>query len=101
MRRCPGSRIPGKRRLHSPFGGVVSLAIAQRQAVRPAGNRGTSGLRCVCRNAIAWVKRAPNPMLGPSEIEIRPTFEAADFGAEFTPDLQEREERLRDRLKGR
>ena len=51
--------------------------------------------------AIAWVKRAPNPMLGPSEIEIRPTFEAADFGAEFTLTLQAQENRLRDRLEGR
>ena len=40
-------------------------------------------------------------MPGPSEIEIRPTFEAADFGAEFTPELQEQEARLRDRLEGR
>ena len=40
-------------------------------------------------------------MPGPSEIEIRPVFEAADFGAEFTPELQEQENRLRDRLKGR
>jgi hypothetical protein len=31
--------------------------------------------------AVAWVKRCPNPMLGPSEIEIRPVFEAADFAA--------------------
>lgn len=30
--------------------------------------------------AVAWVKRCPNPMLGPSEIEIRPLYEAADFG---------------------
>ena len=43
----------------------------------------------------------PQPMLGPSEIEICPTFEAADFGAEFTPTLQEQEERLRERLEGR
>ena len=40
-------------------------------------------------------------MPGPSEIEIRPVFEAADFGAEFTPELQEQENRLRDRLEGR
>ena len=45
--------------------------------------------------AIEWVKRCPNPMFGPSEIEIRPVFEAADFGAEFTPELREQEERLR------
>jgi hypothetical protein len=48
--------------------------------------------------AVAWVKRCPNPMPGPSEIEIRPLFEAADFGEAFTPELAEQEERLRDRL---
>ena len=45
--------------------------------------------------AIEWVKRCPNPMDGESEIEIRPVFEAEDFGAEFTPELREQEERLR------
>jgi hypothetical protein len=45
--------------------------------------------------AIAWAKRCPNPMLGDSEIEIRPIFEADDFGAEFTPELREQEERIR------
>ena len=45
--------------------------------------------------AVQWVKRCPNPMDGDSEIEIRPLFEAADFGAEFTPELQAQEERLR------
>src|SRR5712664_1191447 len=45
--------------------------------------------------AIAWVKRCPNPHPGESEIEIRQVFEAADFGAEFTPELREQEERLR------
>jgi hypothetical protein len=45
--------------------------------------------------AIAWVKRCPNPMQGESEIEIRQVFEAEDFGAEFTPELREQEERLR------
>ena len=46
--------------------------------------------------AIEWVKRSPNPFLGTeSEIEIRQVFEAADFGAEFTPELREQEERLR------
>ena len=48
--------------------------------------------------AVEWVKRCPNPMPGPSEIEIRPLFEAEDFGAEFTPGLREQEERLRDQL---
>ena len=45
--------------------------------------------------AIAWVKRCPNPMPGESEIEIRPIFEAEDFGTEFTPELREQEERIR------
>ena len=45
--------------------------------------------------AIEWVKRCPNPMPEDSEIEIRQVFEAEDFGAEFTPELREQEERLR------
>jgi hypothetical protein len=45
--------------------------------------------------AIEWVKRCPNPHPGESEIEIRQVFETADFGAEFTPELREQEERLR------
>ena len=46
--------------------------------------------------AIEWVKRCPDPMPGEeSEIEIRQVFEAEDFGAEFTPELREQEERLR------
>lgn len=45
--------------------------------------------------AIEWVKRCPNPMPGPSEIEIRQVFSPEDFGAEFTPELQEREAKLR------
>lgn len=45
--------------------------------------------------AIEWVKRSPNPFPGAdSEIEIRQVFEADDFGAEFTPELREQEERL-------
>ena len=45
--------------------------------------------------AIEWVKRCPNPMPNQeSEIEIRQVFEADDFGAEFTPELREQEERL-------
>ena len=48
------------------------------------------------QEAIEWVKRCPNPMPGEeSEIEIRQVFEAEDFGAEFTPELREQEERLR------
>jgi hypothetical protein len=45
--------------------------------------------------AIEWVKRSPNPLEGESEIEIRQVFEAEDFGAEFTPELREQEERIR------
>ncbi len=45
--------------------------------------------------AIAWVKRCPNPHEGESEIEIRQVFEAEDFGTEFTPELREQEERMR------
>ncbi|HJY76253.1 MAG TPA: YciI family protein [Burkholderiales bacterium] len=48
--------------------------------------------------AIEWVKRCPNPMPGESEIEIRQVFEAEDFGAEFTPELREQEERLRSQI---
>ena len=45
--------------------------------------------------AIEWVKRCPNPFSGESEIEIRQLFEAEDFGADFTPELREQEERVR------
>lgn len=45
--------------------------------------------------AVEWARRCPNPMLGDSELELRQVFEAEDFGAEFTPELREQEERLR------
>ena len=45
--------------------------------------------------AVEWVKRCPNSMPGESEIDIRPVFEASDFGAELTPELREQEARLR------
>jgi hypothetical protein len=45
--------------------------------------------------AIEWVKRCPNPHEGDAEIEIRQVFEAEDFGAEFTPELRQQEERVR------
>jgi hypothetical protein len=52
--------------------------------------------------AVEWLKRCPNPMPGvESEIEIRPLFEAADFGAEFTPELQEQEARLRAQIEAK
>ena len=50
--------------------------------------------------AIEWVKRCPNPMPGTeAEIEIRQVYEAEDFGAEFTPQLREQEERVRAQAK--
>ena len=45
--------------------------------------------------AIEWAKRCPNPMPGESELEIRQVFENEDFGAEFTPELQAQEDRIR------
>jgi hypothetical protein len=51
--------------------------------------------------AIDWLKRCPNPFPGESEIEIRQVFEAEDFGAEFTPELKEQEERLRAQMAAR
>ena len=46
--------------------------------------------------AIEWVKRIPNPDEGvEAVVEIRPVFEADDFGEEFTPELREKEQRLR------
>ncbi len=51
--------------------------------------------------AIAWVKRCPNPMPGPSEIEIRPLFEMADFAESLTPEFKEGRGRLREKLSGK
>ncbi len=51
--------------------------------------------------AVEWVKRCPNPMMGPSEIEIRPVFEMADFGDAVTPEVAERDARLREALEKR
>ena len=49
--------------------------------------------------AVEWVRRCPDPMPGEvSEIEIRPLYEAEDFGKEFTPELQAQEQRLRDEI---
>jgi hypothetical protein len=49
--------------------------------------------------ALEWVRRCPDPMPGEeSELEIRPIFEAEDFGAEFTPELRAQEERLREEI---
>jgi hypothetical protein len=45
--------------------------------------------------AVEWLRRCPNPHDEPCEVEIRPLFEADDFGETFTPELREQEERLR------
>ena len=51
--------------------------------------------------AVAWVKRCPNPMPGYSEIEIRPLFEMADFGEAMTPEVAEIHDRNREKVEGR
>ncbi|PFH28893.1 MULTISPECIES: YciI family protein [Burkholderia] len=51
--------------------------------------------------AVEWVKRCPNPMPMESDIEIRQVFSPEDFGAEFTPELQEQEARLRAEMDGK
>ena len=48
--------------------------------------------------AVEWLKRCPNPMLGESEVEIRPVYEAADFGENLTPELRKQEEQLREKI---
>ena len=47
--------------------------------------------------AVEWVKRCPNPMPGPSEIEIRPVYEMADFAEVLTPEVVELHDRTRER----
>lgn len=51
--------------------------------------------------AVEWVKRCPNPMFGPSEIEIRPFYEMSDFGDAVTPEIKEQEQRLREKTANR
>ena len=51
--------------------------------------------------AVEWLKRCPNPMPGESEVEIRPVFEPADFGENFTPELREQERRLAEQIAGK
>jgi hypothetical protein len=50
--------------------------------------------------AVEWARRCPNPMPDGGELELRPVFEAEDFGDEFTPELREQEHRLRRQLSG-
>ena len=51
--------------------------------------------------AIEWVKRCPNPHDEETDVEIRQIFEAEDFGAEFTPELREQEQRIREQIEGK
>jgi len=51
--------------------------------------------------AIEWAKRVPNPMPGESEIELRQVFESDEFGSELTPELRQKEERLRAQMVGK
>jgi hypothetical protein len=51
--------------------------------------------------AVEWLKRCPNPHNEATEVEIRPVFEAADFGEAFTPELREQEERIRAQAEAR
>ena len=50
---------------------------------------------------VEWLKRCPNPHNEETEVEIRPVFEAEDFGAEFTPELREQEQRMREQAAAR
>jgi len=51
--------------------------------------------------AVEWLKRCPNPHPENCEVEIRPVFEAADFGKDFTPELREQERQQREQIKAR
>jgi hypothetical protein len=51
--------------------------------------------------AVEWVKRMPNPQGVEGEVEIRPIYEADDFGAEFTPELREQAKRIDAQIEGR
>ena len=51
--------------------------------------------------AVEWLKRCPNPHNEEADVEIRPIFEADDFGAEFTPELRAQEDRLREEMEAR
>lgn len=50
--------------------------------------------------AVEWAKKCPNPMPGPSELEIRPFVEMADFGDALTPEIAAHEQSLRERTGG-
>ena len=75
------------------FAGGMKLVLPLEALQDPVALPGLF-LRCIgVDEAIEWLKRAPFD--GGTEVEIRPVFEAEDFGAEFTRELREQEERLR------
>ena len=51
--------------------------------------------------AMEWAMRCPNPMPGPSEIEVRPLYEAEDFAEVMTPEQRQQEDRMREEVEGR
>ena len=51
--------------------------------------------------AVEWLKRCPNPLNDETEVEIRPVFEAEDFGPEMAPELKKQEERLKAEMAGK
>jgi hypothetical protein len=86
----------------SSKGARVRLEGANRSVVRgpfPPANDLVAGFWiwkvATLDEAIEWARRIPNPDGAEAEVELRPVFEADDFGAEFTPELREQEERLR------
>ncbi len=89
--------------LHPSVKGVRVRFSGQERAVVPGPFAATTELVAgfwiwqvaSLEEAIAWAKRCPNPTGAEGEIELRPIFEAEDFGEAFTPELREQEERLR------
>ena len=51
--------------------------------------------------AVAWARRCPNPMPGPSDLEIRPFYEMEDFGAALTPEVADLHQRTREQAASR
>jgi len=51
--------------------------------------------------AVEWLKRCPNPHCEDSEVELRPFFEAADFGENLTAEAKQRDQRLREQMAGK
>ncbi|WP_374676223.1 YciI family protein [Ideonella sp.] len=97
-----GVMLAGEGLHPSARGARVRFSGADRTVVRgpfsPAGDLVAGYWMWQCASldeAIEWVRRCPNPMPGDSEIEIRPVFEAEDFGEALTPELRAQEDRLR------